>query len=103
LNTCIVMKRVEFVFETEELVFGNYDIMYPQTTDKKTIRSSFDGDAKLKTYFGHYIQWLLEVGFSKEEIHQQMNRYCNFQDEISAPIRQTKAKGLLLDPESDVL
>ena len=44
MNTCIVMKRVEFVFETEELVFGNYDIMYPQTTDKKTIRSSFDGD-----------------------------------------------------------
>ena len=98
------MKRVEFVYETEEMVFGNYDIMYPQTTDKKTIRSSFNGDSKLKTYFNHYIQWLLEVGFSKDEIHDQMNRYCNFQDEISFEVRQAKEEtGLVLDPESDVL
>ena len=80
------MKRVEFVYETEETVFGQYDIMYPQTTDKKTIRSSFDGDVKLKTYFSHYIHWLVEVGFSKEEIHDQMNRYCNYQDEISTSV-----------------
>ena len=103
MNTSIAMKRVEFVFETEEMVFGNYDIMYPQTTDKKTIRSSFDGDVKLKEYFSHYVHWLLEVGFSKEEIHQQMNRYYNFEDEILPPVRQTKEEGLLLDPESDVL
>ena len=103
MNTSIAMKRVEFVFETEEMVFGNYDIMYPQTTDKKTIRSSFDGDVKLKEYFSHYVHWLLEVGFSKEEIRQQMNRYCNFEDEILPPVRQTKEEGLLLDPESDVL
>ena len=97
------MKRVEFVFETEEMVFGQYDLMYPQTTDKKTIRSSFDGDVKLKEYFSHYVNWLIEVGFSKEEIHQQMNRYCNYQDEISSSVRKTKAEGLLLDPESNIL
>ena len=32
-----------------------------------------------------------------------MNRYCNFEDEILPPVRQTKEEGLLLDPESDVL
>lgn len=82
------MKRVEIVFEEESMVFGNYDIMYPQTTDKKTIRSSFDGDLSLKKYFDHYIQWLLEVGFSKEEINEQFNRYCNHSDEVSLEVRQ---------------
>ena len=81
------MKRVEFVFETEETVFGQYDIMYPQTTDKKTVRSSFDGDQALKEYFNHYVSWLVEVGFSKEEIYKQMMNYCEFKDEISTPIR----------------
>ena len=81
------MKRVEFVFETEETVFGQYDIMYPQTTDKKTIRSSFDGDVKRKEYFNHYVSWLVEVGFSKEEIHKQMMNYCEFKDEISTSVR----------------
>jgi hypothetical protein len=81
------MKRVEFVFETEETVFGQYDIMYPQTTDKKTVRSSFDGDKPLKEYFNHYVSWLIEVGFPKEEIHKQMMNYCEFKDEISTPIR----------------
>ena len=77
------MKRVEFVYETEETVFGGYDLMYPQTTDKKTVRSSFDGDVELKDYFNHYISWLVEVGFSKEEINQQINRYCSHLDEVS--------------------
>jgi len=81
------MKRVEFVFETEQTVFGQYDIMYPQTTDKKTVRSSFDGDQALKEYFNHYVSWLVEVGFSKEEIYKQMMNYCEFKDEISTPIR----------------
>ena len=81
------MKKVEFVFETGETVFGQYDIMYPQTTDKKTVRSSFDGDQALKEYFNHYVSWLVEVGFSKEEIHKQMMNYCEFKDEISTPIR----------------
>ena len=81
------MKKVEFVFETEETVFGQYDIMYPQTTDKKTVRSSFDGDKALKEYFNHYVSWLIEVGFPKEEIHKQMMNYCEFKDEISTPIR----------------
>ena len=80
------MRRAEFIFEEEETSFGNYDIMYPQTTDKKTIRSSFDGDVKLKKYFSHYIHWLLEIGFTKEEIQQQMHRYCNYQDEISSSV-----------------
>ena len=81
------MKRVEFVFETEQTVFGQYDIMYPQTTDKKTVRSSFDGDQALKEYFNHYVSWLVEVGFSKEEIHKQMMNYCEFKDEISTSVR----------------
>ena len=81
------MKRVEFIFESEETAFGQYDIMYPQTTDKKTVRSSFDGDQALKEYFNHYVSWLVEVGFSKEEIYKQMMNYCEFKDEISTPIR----------------
>ena len=81
------MKRVEFIFETEETVFGQYDIMYPQTTDKKTVRSSFDGDQPLKEYFNHYVSRLVEVGFSKEEIHKQMMNYCEFKDEISTSVR----------------
>ena len=77
------MKRVEFVYEHEDIVFGQYDIMYPQTTDTRKVQSSFDGDIELKEYFNHYISWLVEVGFSKEEINQQMNRYCSHLDEVS--------------------
>ena len=81
------MRRVEFVFEEEDTRFGNYDIMYPQTTNKKTIRSSFEGGSDLKVYFNHYLQWLLEVGFTKEEINKQISRYCHHQDEVSFEIR----------------
>ena len=81
------MKRVEFIFETEETVFGQYDIMYPQTTDTKKVRSSFDGDIELKEYFNHYVSLLVEVGFSKEKIHKQMMNYCEFKDEISTSVR----------------
>ena len=81
------MKRVEFIFETEETVFGQYDIMYPQTTGTRRVRSSFDGDIELKEYFNHYVSWLIEVGFSKEEIHKQMMNYCEFKDEISTSVR----------------
>nr|BAR35623.1 hypothetical protein [uncultured Mediterranean phage uvMED] len=81
------MKRVEFVYEHDEVVFGQYDIMYPQTTDTRTVLSSFDGDVKLKEYFNHYVSWLVEVGFSKEEIHKQMMNYCEFKDEISTSVR----------------
>ena len=81
------MRKAEFIFEEEEMVFGNYDIMYPQTTNKKTIRSSFDGGEPLKKYFDHYIQWLISVGFTKDEINEQMSRYCHYQDEISFEVR----------------
>ena len=77
------MKRVEILFEQTEMVFGQYDIMYPQCEDKKTIRSSFDGDSSLREYFNHYYHWLLEVGFTKEEIKEQMSRYCNYEDELT--------------------
>ena len=81
------MRKAEFIFEEEDMVFGSYDIMYPQTTNKKTIRSSFDGGESLKKYFDHYIQWLISVGFTKDEINQQMYRYCHFQDEVSFEVR----------------
>lgn len=80
------MRKAEFIFEEEDMVFGNYDIMYPQTTNKKTIRSSFNGGEPLKKYFDHYIQWLISVGFTKDEIQQQMSRYCHYQDEISTSV-----------------
>ena len=80
------MRRAEFIFEEEETSFGNYDIMYPQTTDKTTIRSSFDGGSDLKVYFNHYMRWLIQVGFTREEIQEQMSRYCNHQDEVSFTI-----------------
>ena len=81
------MRKAEFIFEEEDMVFGNYDIMYPQTTNKKIIRSSFDGGSSLKKYFDHYIQWLISVGFTKDEIQQQMSRYCHYQDEVSFEVR----------------
>ena len=87
------MKRVEFVYEHEDVVFGQYDIMYPQTTDTRKVQSSFDGDIELKEYFNHYISWLVEVGFSKDEIHKQMMNYCEFKDEILTTVRQTQEKG----------
>ena len=77
------MRRAEFIFEEEEMAFGSFDLMYPQTIDKRTIRSSFEGGSDLKTYFNHYVKWLLEIGFTKEEINDQIVRYCNYQDEIS--------------------
>jgi len=80
------MKRVEFIYEDEELVFGNYDIMHPQTTNNKTVKSSFDGDKPLKEYFNQYIQWLIGIGFTKKEITEQMNRFCNYTDEISTTV-----------------
>ena len=80
------MKRVEFVYEDEKIIFGNYDLMYPQTTDNKTIRSSFNGDSTLKQYFNEYVSWLISIGFTKKEITEQMNRFCNYTDEISTSL-----------------
>ena len=87
------MKRVEFLYEHDEVVFGQYDIMYPQTTDTRKVQSSFDGDVELKEYFNNYVSWLVEVGFSKDEIHKQMMNYCEFKDEISTTVRQAQEKG----------
>ena len=80
------MKRVEFVFEDENIVFGNYDLMYPQTEEKKTIRSSFDGDSSLNQYFDEYIKWLVSIGFTKEEITQQIMTFCNYDHEVSLKV-----------------
>lgn len=77
------MRRVEFLYEQTEIVWGQYDEMYPNTEDRKQIRTSFDGESSLKQYFDRYYHWLLEVGFSKEEINQQMRRICNYEDELS--------------------
>ena len=77
------MKRVEFVFEHDEVVFGKYDLMYPQTTDTRTILSSFDGECSLNQYFDEYIKWLVSIGFTKEEITQQIMTFCNYDHEVS--------------------
>ena len=76
-------RRIEFSCIDEDIVFGNYDIMYPQTSSVKKVSQSFDGDVSLDKYFNSYVRWLIEIGFSKEQIAQQMNRYCDFQDEFS--------------------
>jgi len=76
------MKRVEFFYEEENVVFGSYDIMLPQTTDIKRVQSSSDGESKLGDYFSKYISWLIEVGFTKEDILKQIKSYCNYQEEI---------------------
>ena len=78
----------------QEMVFGNYDIMYPQTTDKKTIRSSFDGDVKLKNISVTMSSGYLKLGSPKRR-YQQMNRYCNFEDEIYIQYDKPKKKGYL--------
>ena len=64
------MKQVEFIYEDEET----------------TIKSSFDGNKPLKKYFNQYIQWLISIGFTKKEITEQMNRFCNYTDEISTKV-----------------
>jgi len=77
------MKKVEFSFVKDDIVYGQYDIMFPQTNDVKEYSYSFDGDVELKEYFDHFAQWLIQVGFTKQDIRQQISRYCNFDDEIS--------------------
>ena len=85
---------VKYIYEKEYLDWGAYDLMYPQTPFKKSITVEFKTDAKLIQYFGEFIHFLQDVGFSSEEIQDQMNRFCNYQDEISSRIRPTEEKGL---------
>ena len=85
---------VKYIYEKEYLDWGTYDLMYPQTPFKKSITVEFKTDAKLKQYFGEFIHFLQDVGFTSDEIKDQMNRFCNYQDEISPRIRSTEEKGL---------
>tara|TARA_E500000178_G_scaffold269985_1_gene267894 strand:- start:503 stop:748 length:246 start_codon:yes stop_codon:yes gene_type:complete len=81
------MKKVKFTYVKDDVVFGQYDIMFPQTNDVKECSHSFDGDIELKEYINHFAHWLTKIGFSKDEIRSQISHYCNFEDEISFEVR----------------
>ena len=76
-------KKVKFSYKETDTVFGNYDIMFPQTDNTKTCKVEFDGDAEIRDYFSQFTKFLVEIGFTKEEVFGQILRYCNYQDEIS--------------------
>tara|TARA_B100001142_G_scaffold88316_2_gene90164 strand:+ start:3062 stop:3301 length:240 start_codon:yes stop_codon:yes gene_type:complete len=76
-------KKVKLSYYQTDQVFGNYDIMFPQTEEVNESVVEFDGDVELKEYFNQFVHWLTEIGFSKTEIHAQITRYCHYQDEIT--------------------
>jgi len=77
-------KTVKFLYKETDIVFGKYDIMFPQTEDNKNTVVEFDGDVELKDYFSQFVNWLTKIGFNEIEIIEQIRRYCNYQDEISS-------------------
>ena len=76
-------KTVKFLYKETDIVFGKYDIMFPQTDNTKTCKVEFDGDAEIRDYFSQFTKFLVKTGFTKEEVFEQILRYCNYQDEIS--------------------
>ena len=49
----------------------------------KTCKVEFDGNAEIRDYFNQFTKFLVKTGFTKEEVFEQILRYCNYQDEIS--------------------
>lgn len=74
---------VKYEYVKEEIGWGNYDIMFPQTPLKKEVSIKFETDAKLSLYFDEFIQFLLDVGFTNEEITNHLKSICNHKHEIS--------------------
>lgn len=78
-------KKVKFSYQETDIVFGNYDIMFPQTEHTKTHMVEFDGDAELRDYFSQFMKLLIDIGFNQTEILNQIHRYCDYRDEILPP------------------
>ena len=83
---------VKYEYLKESIEFGNYDIMFPQTPVSKKVSIDFDADAKLSTYFNEFIRFLLDVGFTNNEITAHLKSICKYEHEISTGIRETKEK-----------
>jgi hypothetical protein len=72
-----------FSYYKEEIVFGTYDIMFPQTTNSTKTEITFDCDVNLSEYISYFVNYLMDIGHSKEDIIME------FQNEISSNLRQT--------------
>ena len=84
----------KYEYLKEDIEFGNYDIMFPQTPVSKKVSIDFDADANLSIYFNQFIRFLLDVGFTNSEITEHLKSICNYECEISTGVRSTEEKGL---------
>ena len=65
-----------YSYHHESLEFGQYDIMFPQTTKQTHKEVKFSCDVDLDEYFNQFIKFLLEVGFKEKEIEFKISQFA---------------------------
>ena len=64
-----------YSYHEESVEFGQYDIMFPQTTNQIHKEVKFGCDVDLEEYFEHYYKFLLDIGFNKKEIEDTASEF----------------------------
>ena len=64
-----------YSYHEERVEFGQYDIMFPQTTNQIHKEVKFSCGSDLYEYFEHYYKFLLDVGYKKKEIEDTASEF----------------------------
>jgi len=101
--TVMKKNKVTFSYHKEDVVWTNYDDMGPTGTQVTSFEVEFKPTDDIGEYFNKFFQFLLESGFTDEEIKAKLRRYYSH-EEVSFVIRPTKKEAVtFLSSGSDLL